>query len=459
MVVKKIPIDLIDKQIKILEKGGSCFIKAEQYGKGIKIPMKKTDYNKMMRNFSQGKKYKLKGEKCGEGFWSTIKKFLFREPGVLPPYSRKLLEKIGNEKITSLKVVRVPLENTALINALTLNQYYKAVRNKGYDKMFHLSIEINGKYTLEKTAVPQITKKLQSTKKDAESMNVPLKKDITINELIEKTIKYMGKEEFSSYNVTTNNCQRFIKSILQSNHLLNKNLLHFIEQDVESIYKHLPKYAKVITDFATKLGAVTDKIVYGAGIDFNNLSIKGVEYRFSSTEHSYLKDVYIATGTYQGYDVIQIFMYYPDNFNTAITKDILKLTLLGKLIDTTDIDLRLPKSLGGGYHQHDVEYLQIYFKDNKPVKYVYSCHASSETNVYTSVQISDSYIVDYVARDSHANYDTKGVKTRLGGLANDVCDDDGKKIRMSFSQMKKITNNISYEGIGTVISNTIIPPP
>lgn len=438
-MTKRVPIDLKQKQIITLKKGGSCFIHPSQHGKGFHIPMKKTSYNKMMKNFEKGKKYKLKSEEFGEGFWDTIKKFLFREPGVLPPYSRKLLDKIKDEKLTSLKVVRVPLENTALINALTMNQYYKAVKSKGYDKMFHLSIEINGKYTLEKVAVPRIT--TTTTKSDAETMDVPLKKDLTIGELIDNTIKYMGKEKFSSYDVASNNCQLFTKSILQANGLLNKCLLNFIEQDVESIYKHLPKYAKVITDFATKLGAVSDKLVYGAGIDLNNISLKGIEFRFSSTEMSHLQDVYITTGD----NVIQVFMFYPDNY--AIGG-------IGKIGWA-----QFPKSTLLGYHQYDVEYIQIYFENNKPVKFVYSCHGTNETNIYDNVQINNDYIVVYVARNSHANYDSSGLKKRVKGLANDVTSNDGDIVKIPFSDMKPISTDISYPGIATRISNNIIPVP
>ena len=271
--VPKVPIDLVDKQIIRLKNGGSCFVHPSQHGKGLKIPMREESYKKMMKNFSKGKRYRLKGEEFGEGVLDKIlekvKKFLFREHGVLPPYSRRLLEKIKDEKITSLRVVRVPLGNTKLINALTLNQYYKAVRQQNYDRMFHLSIEINGKYSFEKTAVPQLTARI-SKSPEAESMEVNLgNKDLTIGKFVENTIKYMGKEDFSTYNVTTNNCQRFSKSILASNHLLNKRLLKFIEQDVESIYMGLPRYAKKVTDFATKLGAISDKLIYGASTNKN----------------------------------------------------------------------------------------------------------------------------------------------------------------------------------------------
>jgi len=440
MVVKKVQIEFTDKQLRTLKSGGCCYISQSQHGKGDKIPMTKVQYNRMIRNFSQNKKFKIKG---GDGIWDTLKKFLFREPGVLPPYSRKLLERIGNNKVTSLRVVRVPLKNTKLFNALTLGKYTQALEKLQYDKTFHLSIEINGEYTLEKTAVPQIKKKLESTKEDAEVMVVPLKKDITINQLIENTIKYMGKEDFSSYSVSTNNCQRFIKSILESNKLLNKKLLKFIEQDIVSIYKHLPKYAKLVTDIATKTGAIYDKIVYGAGIDFNNLEIKGIEFRFSSSEMSPLQDTYITTGTWDGYDVIQVFAYYKEN---------IAIGGLGKIGWK-----QFPRSKALGWHLHDVENVRIYLKDNKPEVYVYSCHGVNESNIYTNPTISDGYLVVYVARNSHANYDSSGVKKRVKGFANDICSNDYSK-KIAFTEMKKITSDISYHGV-TTISNNILPIP
>jgi hypothetical protein len=444
MVVKNVKLDLTDKQIRSLKKGGSCFISQSQHGKGTKVPMTKIQYNKMMKNFNQNKRYKLKGDGVFDYLYEKFKKLLFREPGVLPPYSRKLLEKIGNEQITSLKVVRVPLGNTKLINALTLGQYEKALKTLKYDKMFHLSLEINNKYTLEKTAVPQIKVKLESTKPGAEVSVVHFKKHITISQLIENTIKYMGKEAFSSYNVTTNNCQHFTKSILDSNKLLNKHLLAFIEQDVSSIYKHLPEHAKILTDIATTTGAVYDKAVHGAGIDFNNLSIKGVILHFSSGEMSPLQDTYITTGSWNGYDVIQIWFYYPEN---------MAIGGLGKIGWA-----QFPRSKALGWHLHDVENVRIYLKDNKPEVYVYSCHGVSESNIYTNPTINGGYLVVYVARNSHANYDSPGVKKRVKGFANDICDNDGTTEVIQFSGMKKITNDISYPGVST-ISNTILPIP
>ena len=52
-------------------------------------------------------------------------------------------------------VVRTPIEKAinGLLSVITGNKYKKAIREAGYDRMFHLALYINNKYLLDKQAV------------------------------------------------------------------------------------------------------------------------------------------------------------------------------------------------------------------------------------------------------------------------------------------------------------------
>ena len=79
---------------------------------------------------------------------------LERDPTLLPPDGRKLLEQIANEEIKSIKIVRTPLSSFTknFLNIISLGQFEK-ISKTFYDDIFHLSIWINDKYNLEKNDV------------------------------------------------------------------------------------------------------------------------------------------------------------------------------------------------------------------------------------------------------------------------------------------------------------------
>jgi hypothetical protein len=217
----------------------------------------------MMKNFSQNKRYKLKGG-C---IPPSIKKKYTRAMGEFGPFSRRLLAKIKDEKITSIRVVRNPL-NSKLLNFLTLGHYSKVIKKHHYKDTYHLGIEFNDKYTYHKQAIPNLEKGTPiSHKTGAQGISLKFDKDITIGEFINNAKNYMGDCNFSEYDVCRNNCQTFTIAALAANGIHDKILSKFIKQDIESIYSELPFYTKPLTDFATNAGAMYDYMVHGAGVE------------------------------------------------------------------------------------------------------------------------------------------------------------------------------------------------
>jgi hypothetical protein len=188
-----------------------------------------------------------------------------RDAGKLPPSARKQLEKIGNEKITSIKLVRTPLDSTTklFLNIITLGQFDK-ITKKYHDDLFHLTMWINGKYNLEKNEVIKFGTK-NPIKNNSQTEDINVNKDIDFNTLLEKTRKYMGDNKFTSYNAETNNCQDFILSILNANGLGTKQDKEFVKQDTKEVFNEFPTFSKIIGNIATTAGAIVDKLIEGEG--------------------------------------------------------------------------------------------------------------------------------------------------------------------------------------------------
>ena len=191
--------------------------------------------------------------------------FSKRDYKLLPIQVRNNLNAYGNETITSIKIVRTPIEKAinGLLSVITRNQYNKAVKSSGYDSMFHLALFINQKYLFDKQEVVHF-EKTNPIKSNSETIDIHINKDITIQTLIEETKKYMGDVAFNGYDAFENNCQDFIIGILKANDLDYGRYIDFVKQDANSILQKLPKYTKKVSKFLTDVGAVAEKILHGA---------------------------------------------------------------------------------------------------------------------------------------------------------------------------------------------------
>lgn len=197
-------------------------------------------------------------EQQGEGL-------LERDPTILPPSARKLLEQISNEEIKSIKIVRSPLTSftKTFLNIISLGQFDK-ISKKYFDEIFHLSIWINGKYNLEKNEVITFNQKnpIEQGSEIKEVANIPT--GLTFQTMIDKTKEKMGKS-FGRYDGQNNNCQDFITAIFQANNIGDASDLKFIKQDTKEIFEQLPQFSKVLGNLATNAGAIFDRLLKGNG--------------------------------------------------------------------------------------------------------------------------------------------------------------------------------------------------
>lgn len=91
-----------------------------------------------------------------------------------------------------------------------------------------------------------------------------------------------------------------------------------------------------------------------------------------------------------------------------------------------------PKSGLLGYHEHDVEFISVYYFENVPVRVFFSAHGRGQGSwvEWEDCEFVDDQLVVYVARNSHAMYPHTGRYWRVFGFANDVCSSRGKELRV-----------------------------
>ncbi len=194
----------------------------------------------------------------------------------LPPYVRKILSEEGNSPVVSMRVRRDPIQGAInfALNAVSAGQWNQAKQKYGYDKFFHLSLEVsirisdsdavNKQYIIEKNEVIQINPPRPYTN-ETESMPVPMGgKGATMNSLLNGSKQIQG-DKFYSYNAFQNNCQDFIMSILQGSGFGNPSIFSFVKQPITEVIAELPsvteRFAKTVTD----IGGVFDTLLYGEG--------------------------------------------------------------------------------------------------------------------------------------------------------------------------------------------------
>jgi hypothetical protein len=176
----------------------------------------------------------------------------------VPQNVKNALSKIGNNKITSARVGRTPVQ--AIIQGAL-----KTVANVPYDDLFHLFIELtldNGqKWVLEKIERINLVKEDRSKKAGAEFTS-SFSVNKTMNELFQNTKNRMG-DKFLPYQSASNNCQYFLMGVLDGNGLNNSERTSFIKQDTKAIFEKNPalrKFANTFTDIGGYGNAIIGEV-------------------------------------------------------------------------------------------------------------------------------------------------------------------------------------------------------
>jgi hypothetical protein len=147
--------------------------------------------------------------------------------------SRKTLEKFGDKAIKSLTLVRTPIPSmlNKALNFVSLGKWNKERRKYGFDTLYHLAllVGIEGGKTLvvEKNEVINISTSYR-IKSNTEQLNLPLPTTgPTLNMVLDTTRQRMGDKKYFLYDAFNNNCQVYIKNVLESINLYSTEAKSF----------------------------------------------------------------------------------------------------------------------------------------------------------------------------------------------------------------------------------------
>ena len=185
---------------------------------------------------------------------------------------KKILDKYGNQKIRSIYIGRRPINSLVekAFNIISLGKWSKLRDQYYYDKLFHLFLIIqlddDTIISFEKNSIVTATEDdVRCSTKDTECVKLDYPTDsITLDDLVRKPLERIGKEKYFIYDPFKQNCQIFIRAVLETFGLYNKKVDDFVYQDITDIVKELPWYVKYVAKGVTDLDATVSKVT-GAG--------------------------------------------------------------------------------------------------------------------------------------------------------------------------------------------------
>ena len=206
--------------------------------------------------------------------YGRVKGFITGIRNDFQPYVRNLLEKISNNKIIKLVVIREPIKQAInmLVNAITDNKISEFKKQMGIDDLFHLfmiaTLDDGRLIRIEKNSEIDVKQISSMPKVNNDNMlNINISTPITVNELLTNTKNKIGYRLFWDYDSIKNNCQDFLYNVLYTNGFESSNpsMKSFIKQDLTRLSKSLSSTSKNIMNTITNLGKKAQILVGGAG--------------------------------------------------------------------------------------------------------------------------------------------------------------------------------------------------
>lgn len=195
-----------------------------------------------------------------------------------PPSVRDLIAKVANQKVKSITIKRRPVESvlTGALSLFSLGKFGKRLE-RSFDELFHLFIVLlleNGQnLLLEKNEVINMEtnpKNRDKTESKTVSTSMP---NLTVKEMLDNTMNYMGKDKYFGYSAKNNNCQDYIVAFFKSNGIGDESDINFIKQDTKQLFQNL-SYLRKLTNTITTIGARANVALEGKGMKENNMMLK-----------------------------------------------------------------------------------------------------------------------------------------------------------------------------------------
>lgn len=169
----------------------------------------------------------------------------------LPKKVRDFLAKAGNEVITSITLCREPIAAPikSILNLATSGQVNKTISANGWDSFFHLWMNINNQYAVEKNEIITTGKARKGV--NELPITIPVPNTITISNLFTNAQNGMGGA-FFTYDMV-NNCQAFILGLLKYSGLGTNESRAFIYQDASDVITALGSTGEAGANFITRM--------------------------------------------------------------------------------------------------------------------------------------------------------------------------------------------------------------
>lgn len=184
--------------------------------------------------------------------------------------TKKALKEYGDYMIEDMTIYRTPLDSLIklALNGLTFGKWSTLMKKFGFDKFYHLALVITirvgnhqKKIIIEKNEVINVS---TAYKTSANTESLSIRGNFhgrTISDLLLRTRRAIGDDTYYLYDAFSNNCQYFIRYILQSNGLLSEEADQFLFQDIAKLSQELPNYVKSTARGLTDTAATLTKVL------------------------------------------------------------------------------------------------------------------------------------------------------------------------------------------------------
>lgn len=203
---------------------------------------------------------------------SSVAKEVFYGASELPRAVQEILQKYGNEEISSITIMRTPVGKvlTGALSLFSAGKFGERMKENEFDELFHLFLEakmINGsRIQVEKNErINMLVNPPSRPKTEIEPIVETLPSGFNLNTMMANTERFMGKNKFLGYSARDNNCQDFLSAVLRANNLGDGKDIAFIKQDTKSLFEDLP-YLRKLSNTLTDIGAKASAVVSGGGV-------------------------------------------------------------------------------------------------------------------------------------------------------------------------------------------------
>ena len=186
---------------------------------------------------------------------------------------KNILDKYGDKKIKAIRIGRRPINSLVekAFNLISLGKWEANRKKYYYDKLFHLFLILNlddgTVLSFEKNSIVTMTEDdSRCSEPNVECLELEYPANsITVRELVEKPLERIGKDKYFVYHPFEQNCQIFIRDILETFNLYSSKTKEFVYQDISAIVEKLPFYVKYVAKAVTDVDATVSKAT-GAGL-------------------------------------------------------------------------------------------------------------------------------------------------------------------------------------------------